>query len=253
MFGPKSWNTLHSPEAFKFTSPICNVVKPKLQWVDDRDRCFLTFDAAGEPQVEGAYIELSEVIAILIAADGSFVGHRDPTYQRRKVIGSRCAWSHEFTPTQRKHAVGVMYLVETRFDCRSKLLSGAVAPFTIGSDRAEQLPIKSTSENHPFLETGLEVRVRGNDLEFAILCNSAVRGDSQRVELSLEFLDAEKQLAATKTTSLNFKSVSSFALADGSMAIERNVAESIRYVALSGRVELRVVDELGPLRLPEGG
>jgi len=253
MFGPKSWNTLHSPESFKFTSPICNVVKPKLQWVDDRDRCFLTFDAAGEPQVEDAYLELSGVIAILIASDGSFVGHRDPTYQRRKVLGSRCAWSHEFTPTQRRHAVAVMYLVETKFDRRSKLLSGDVAPFTIGSDRADQLTIKSTLEKHPFLETGLEVRVRGNDLEFAILCNSTVRGENQRVELAVDFLDGEKQLAAAKTTSLYFKSSSSFALADSSMSIERNVAESIRHVQVSGRVELRMVDELGPLRLPEGG
>ena len=251
MIGPKSWTTFHSTETFKFTSPIFSIAKAKLQWVDDRDRCFLTFDAAGELQIDDSYLELSGVTAILITTDGSFVGHRDCSYQRRKIIGSRCAWSHEFTPTQRRHAVAVMYLVETKFDCRRKLLSGDVAPFTIGSDRAEQLTIKSTVEKHPFLDMGLEARVRGNDLEFALLCNSALRGDSQRLELAVEFLDAEKQLAAARTTSAYFKSVSDFALCEGSMAIERDVAESIRHVTVSGRAEVRLVDQLGPLRLPE--
>ena len=145
---------------------------------------------------------------------------------------------------KKKQAVAVVYVLEARIEYRSVFLTGTVEPFTIGSDKAELLQISTTAQNQQMLDTEIEIRLRQNDLEIAIAAVTGITHDGFRADLVVNFLDQDGILATVRNINIQMKGMSSFCVTETSFSVERKVAESIRSLSISGRVEVNLLDTL---------
>ena len=252
MKAPSTWilpSTTASSEPFCHATAAYAISAPALTWVDRDDRVFLEFEAAGEALLNNAGLELRGATAYLLAPDHTLLGFRECGYAGRRMLGSRCAWTHEFTPSQKKLAVAVVYVLEARIEYRSVFLTGTVMPFTIGTDKAELLQISTTAQNQQMLETEVEIRLRRNDLEIAIAAATGIAHDGFRADLAVSFLDEDGILATVRNINIQMKGMSSFCVHETGFSVERKIAESIRSLSISGRIEVNLLDTL-ILRLP---
>ena len=247
MKAPLTWilpSTTTNTEPIRHATAAYAIAAPAFTWVDRGDRVFLEFEATGEALLNNAGLELRGVTAYLLAPDHTLLGFRECAYSSRRMLGSRCAWTHEFTPSQKKQAVAVVYVLEARIEYRSVFLTGTVESFTIGSDKAELLQISTTAQNQQMLDTEIEIRLRQNDLEIAIAAVTGITHDGFRADLVVNFLDQDGILATVRNINIQMKGMSSFCVTETSFSVERKVAESIRSLSISGRVEVNLLDTL---------
>ena len=122
MKAPLTWilpGATNQVEPFRHATAAYTITAPTLTWVDRDDRVYLEFEATGEALLTNAGLDLRGATAYLLAQDHTLVGFREWGYAGRRMLGSRCAWSHEFTPSQKKHAVAVVYVLEPRIEYRT--------------------------------------------------------------------------------------------------------------------------------------
>jgi hypothetical protein len=201
-------------------------------------RTLLGFAAPAARHLDGG-LEVN-VYAVLFDAQGRFIGRRSHD-RNRTVLGSRAQWLHEIDNDWLAQAARITYELEYRFDHRRKILGGELPQIPAeadGSDHHRWLNLDPRALEDRIVRIDFALWVRSSELVITISQQPKFSTDSCRTDFELDLIDADQQLAYTRTfsTSLNCGQPS---FDDTAIGIERRALRPLRFFELRGRTEGR--------------
>lgn len=201
-------------------------------------RTLLAFAAPAARHLDGG-LDIN-VYAVLFDAQGRFIARRSND-RNRTVLGNRAQWVHEIENDWLAQAARITYEIEYRFDHRRKILGGELPQLSAeaaASDYYRWLNLDPRSLEDRIVRLDFALWVRSSELVVTISQQPTFTTDSCRTELELDFVDADHQLAYTRTfaTSLNCGQPS---FDDTSIGIDRRALRTLRFFELRGRTEAR--------------
>jgi hypothetical protein len=201
-------------------------------------RTVLAFAAPAARQLDGG-LDVN-VHAVLFDAQGRFIGRRAGD-RSRTVVGNRAQWSHEIDNDWLAQAARITYELEYRFDHRRKILGGELPPLpaeAAGSDYYRWLNLDPRSLEDRSVRLDFALWVRSSELVITISQQPKYATDACRTEFELDLVDADHQLAYTRSfsTGLNLGQPS---FDDTSISIDRRALRALRFFELRGRTEGR--------------
>jgi hypothetical protein len=213
------------------------------------DRIQLAFSAPCKRLVDGGY-ELSNVYALLHGKDGRLVVRRSAEWGKY-VLTNRASWVHEFLPEQISAAATLSYEIDYRFDYRRTIVAGELPVLPAeadGSDWWRWVEPDPRTMTDGCVRVDLGIFARASAIDVWVVQHPLFSFDSVRSELEFEMTDADGFTVQSRNFSVS-SSGSNPGYSDFSPSIERRALRNLRFFALRGRTEARMLLRLGPYDL----
>jgi hypothetical protein len=242
--------TARPPAGYHGTFTGFSLTSPELSRERSYDRTLLRFTARGARAFPDGGFELSNLYAILIAADGAPIVRRSHESGRQTVIGPLTTWAHELYDEQLAAAAALVYEVETRLDVRRTILEGDLATILLDADDRRPWPLTITAQPaDPLLRLSLRTAFNRGDLDVWLAGEATDLHDGHRHDLELELRDAAGTVVGTRAMSLSI-GPTGLAFNDYSLRLEKSVARTVHSLALRCRSEVRAIARVGPFTIP---
>ena len=199
---------------------------------------------------DGSYL-IDRVSAVLLRQDASLVRvQRYHENSRPLVVADKVTWSHELYDAELASAAVVFYMVETRIQIVRKLLRCELGPVDLLADSAVWPIVSKQVEHNDLVHVDVAVSTRrGERVDISVTAESDVINRGQSVATEFYFLDGDGVALTSAATSSSL--VNGFSCDRADTGIDRAAAREIRFLEVRARIEVAVVSEIGPIRLPE--
>ncbi len=235
----------------KLESPVFTIAEGTLTREASGSRTMLRFAAPSTRHLDGGFA-LSSVYAILFDRDGRFITKRNAESSKPYVLANRASWSHELLNDQLAGAARLVYDIEYRFDVRRKIVGGelpALAAEADGSDYWRWLNLDPRSLEDRVVRLDFALWARNSSIDVTIAQHAKVTTDSLRTELELDLIDADDNVAYSKSFSAGMN-LGGPDYNDTSLNVDRKTLRTLRFFELRGRTEGRAVARLTIDELP---
>lgn len=210
----------------------------------------LRFRAKGQRHNgDGSYV-IERVAAMLLRQDASLVRvQRYHESSKPLVVGGKVTWSHELYDAELAGAAAVFYVVETRLQVIRTLLRCELGSVDVIAESAIW-PIVSKRVEHSDLvhvDVALSTR-RGERVDISFTAESDVTNRGLSVAAEFYLLDGDG--IALTSAAVSGSLVNGFAYEKADTGIDRATARDIRSMEVRARVDVAVVSEIGPIKIP---